>query len=168
MPELILISIATTLATKTATSLYDLVKKKFTDRNDRLVALEAAQSTDPASVEALAIELDRAGQDDPTFAEALHSEWTATQVNQHATDNAACTQTPKLTGRHSEIGRQGPRSPDLRPIGAVRGNRTAIMVAVVKRCRVAEGPERCRSSVSSRRCRRKPSSTRRTHAAGCS
>lgn len=88
MPEPILISIATTLATKTATSLYDLVKKKFADRKDRLAALEAAQSADPASVEALATELDRAGQNDPAFAEALLSEWTATQVNEHATENA--------------------------------------------------------------------------------
>jgi hypothetical protein len=94
VPEPILMSIATTLATKTATSLYELVKKKFADRKQALTALEAAKDATPGSpqLEALASELHDAEQADPVFAEALRAEWAATQVNQHATGDAVTNQ----------------------------------------------------------------------------
>ena len=51
MPEPILVSIAAALATKSATSLYDLVKRKFTGRKEAVAALEAADGTAPDSPE---------------------------------------------------------------------------------------------------------------------
>jgi hypothetical protein len=84
MPEPILMSIATVLATKGAQSLYDLVKKKFADRREAKAALEAAQGAAPESAEvrALAAELERAEADDPQFAAALRQEWRSVSVQQ--------------------------------------------------------------------------------------
>jgi hypothetical protein len=80
MPEPILISIATALATKAATGLYDLVKKKFAKDPQALAELEAASPEQPETIEAVAERLESARQADPDFAAALTAEWT-----QHAT-----------------------------------------------------------------------------------
>lgn len=82
MPEPILIAIATALATKAATGVYDLVKKKFSGDKKAIAALEAAQAapSDETTVKALAERLEVAGQEDAGFAKALRSEW---QVDQH-------------------------------------------------------------------------------------
>jgi hypothetical protein len=95
-------SIATTLATKTATSLYELVKTKFANRKQALAALEAAKGTTSGSpqVEALATELHDAEQADVDFAKALRAEWDATQVNQHATDDGVSNQISGTVSGH--------------------------------------------------------------------
>jgi hypothetical protein len=81
VPEPILISIASALATKAVTGLYDLVKKKFSKDPDALKALEAAEA-DPGNAEpvkALAERLATAEAADPAFGEALRTGW-----SQHA------------------------------------------------------------------------------------
>ena len=85
MPEPILIAIATALATKAATGVYDLVKKKFSGDKKAIAALEAAEAapSDETTVKALAERLEVAGQEDAEFAEALRSEWQNVQVEQH-------------------------------------------------------------------------------------
>jgi hypothetical protein len=84
MPEPILLAIATTLATKGVTSLYDLVKKKFAGRREAKAALEAAEGKAPDSVEvqALATELERAEAEDPQFATELRQQWNSISVQQ--------------------------------------------------------------------------------------
>lgn len=77
VPEPILISIASALATKAATGLYDLVKKKFSKDPSALKALEAAEA-DPRNaepIEALAERLAVAEVSDPVFGEALRTGW---------------------------------------------------------------------------------------------
>jgi hypothetical protein len=76
MPEPILISIATALATKAATGLYDLVKKKFSKDPKAAAELEAAQPDKPETIAAVAERLEAAEQADPEFAAALRAEWT--------------------------------------------------------------------------------------------
>lgn len=83
MPDPILISIATALATKTATGLYDLIKRKFSGDQDATAALETV-TEEPKAIEALAERLDVAETEDPEFAEALRGAWTRFDVKQHA------------------------------------------------------------------------------------
>lgn len=77
VPEPILISIASALATKAVTGLYDLVKKKFSKDPDALKALEAAEAAPGKAepVKALAERLEAAAVSDPAFAEALRAGW---------------------------------------------------------------------------------------------
>ncbi|MFJ1767372.1 hypothetical protein ACIOD2_44070 [Amycolatopsis sp. NPDC088138] len=77
MPEPILVAIAATLAAKSATSLYDLVKRKFAKDPAGTAALEAAVTAqdDPQPVKALAERLHQAESDDKAFADALRTEW---------------------------------------------------------------------------------------------
>src|SRR5262249_44758370 len=77
VPEPILISIATALATKAATGLYDLVKKKFSKDPEGTKALEAAETApqDAEPVKDLAERLAVAQEADPEFAEALRAAW---------------------------------------------------------------------------------------------
>ncbi|GAA4418048.1 hypothetical protein ACFQV2_06500 [Actinokineospora soli] len=80
----ILVDIAAALATKSAASLYDLVRGKFADGGREADALEAAEGAEPGSPEvtALAEELERAEAADPDFATALRAEWNAGQVRE--------------------------------------------------------------------------------------
>ena len=83
MPDSMLIAIATTLATKAAGSLFDLVKSKFGKRGAKDVAvLDAAAAAGPESPEVgeLAAALDAAVADDPAFAEQLRTQWRAVQT----------------------------------------------------------------------------------------
>jgi hypothetical protein len=77
MPEPILTSIATALATKAATGLYELVKQKFSKDPEAAKALESAEAApgEPEPVKALAERLAAAERDDPEFAEALRTGW---------------------------------------------------------------------------------------------
>ncbi|WP_285479495.1 hypothetical protein [Amycolatopsis sp. NBRC 101858] len=77
MPEPILVAIAAALAAKSATSLYDLVRRKFAKDPASTAALEAAMTApdDPQPVKALAERLHRAESDDKAFADALRTEW---------------------------------------------------------------------------------------------
>lgn len=81
MPEPILTAVATTLATKAATSLFDLVKRKFGDDEAAVAALEAATPEDPATVRVLAERLDAAEREDPAFGRTLRTEF---DVHQNA------------------------------------------------------------------------------------
>lgn len=77
MPEPILISIATALATKAATGLYDLVKNRFSKDPEATKALEAAEAApgEAEPIKALAERLAVAEGADPAFAEALRTGW---------------------------------------------------------------------------------------------
>ena len=77
MPEPILVSIAAALAAKSVTSLYDLVKRKFTGRTEAEAALEAAGGAVPESPEvaALATHLAAAANEDPAFGAELRHTW---------------------------------------------------------------------------------------------
>lgn len=82
--EPILISIATALATKAATDLYDLVKGRFAKHSDATKALEAATAIEaptersPQVVE-LARVLERVEREDPEFGPLLRAEWSRTE-----------------------------------------------------------------------------------------
>jgi hypothetical protein len=77
MPEPILVSIATALATKAATGLYDLVKKKFSRDPEDTRALEAAEAApgEAEPITALAERLEAAERADPEFARQLRDGW---------------------------------------------------------------------------------------------
>ena len=97
MPDSMLIAIATTLATKAAGSLFDLVKAKLGKRGGKgAAALDAAVAAGPESPEVgeLAAALDAAVVDDPAFAEELRTQWHAVQsgsgdVHQSITGNVS-------------------------------------------------------------------------------
>jgi hypothetical protein len=94
MPEPILISIAAALAAKSATSLYDLVKRRFVGRKEATAALEAAESKPPDSPEvaALATHLAAAEATDPAFGMELRHTWqqvSAEGVNNQITGNVS-------------------------------------------------------------------------------
>ena len=84
MPEPILVSIATALATKGAQSLYELVRKKFANRKDAAKALAAAKGATAGSTEVavLASHLEQATTEDPAFASELRREWQLLSVQQ--------------------------------------------------------------------------------------
>jgi hypothetical protein len=84
MPEPVLVAIAAALAGKAVTSLYDVVKKKFSGRKEAAAALEAAQGAAPDSpqVHALAAELSRAEAEDPQFGTELRQLWNSVSVQQ--------------------------------------------------------------------------------------
>jgi hypothetical protein len=103
MVEPILVSIATTLATKAAGSLYDLVRKAFTRHRPAAVAeLEAAKDAAPdsAPVRVLAERLAEVSAADPEFASQLRAEWARVDVSQQA-DNGGVTNsiTGSVTGK---------------------------------------------------------------------
>ncbi|WP_326943238.1 hypothetical protein OG439_24665 [Amycolatopsis sp. NBC_01307] len=77
MPEPILVAIAAALAGKSATSLYELVKRKFAKDPAATQALEAAVAApdDSQPAEALAERLHEAESNDDEFADALREEW---------------------------------------------------------------------------------------------
>jgi hypothetical protein len=97
MPDSMLIAIATTLVTKAAGSLFDLVKAKLGKRGGKDVAvLDAAVEAGPESPEVgeLAGVLDVVTREDPAFAEQLRTEWRAVQagtgdVHQSITGNVS-------------------------------------------------------------------------------
>lgn len=73
-----MISIATAIATKAATGLYDLVKEKFSKDPEAGKALETAEAMprEAGPIRVLAERLEAAEQADPEFAETLRSGWT--------------------------------------------------------------------------------------------
>lgn len=80
MPDPILVSIAAALAAKSATSLYELVKRTFTGRKEdpeALPALDAAAGAAPDSPEVatLSTHLAAAEAADPQFAAELRNTW---------------------------------------------------------------------------------------------
>jgi len=102
MTDPILISIATALAGRAATSLYDLVKKKFAGDSKAATALEAAADAPEGSapVRDLAAELERAEQADSGFREALRAEWDRVSLTQNAQSGGVTNQiTGQVTGK---------------------------------------------------------------------
>jgi hypothetical protein len=77
VPDPILVSIAAALAAKSATSLYDLVKRKLTGRGEAEAALDAAEGAPPDAPEvtALAAHLATVEAEDPPFSEELRYMW---------------------------------------------------------------------------------------------
>lgn len=84
MPEPILVSIAAALAAKTATSMYELVKRKFAGRKDAEAALAAADGVTPDSAEVatLATHLAAAESEDPAFGAELRNTWQQASASQ--------------------------------------------------------------------------------------
>jgi hypothetical protein len=84
VPEPILVAIAAALAAKSATSLYDLVKRKLTGRGEAEAALEAAEGAPPDSPEvtALATHLASVETEDPAFSEELRHTWQQVSASQ--------------------------------------------------------------------------------------
>jgi hypothetical protein len=99
MPEPMLIAIATTLATKAAGSLFDLVKAKLSRRKE-VATLDAAVAAGPesAEVEQLAEVLDAARQEDGEFAEQLREEWRKIISVQAGSGSVTQTITGNVTG----------------------------------------------------------------------
>jgi len=100
VPEPILVSIAAALATKSATSLYELVKRKFTNRKDKdaIAALEAANGAaqDSQEVAAVATHLAAATKEDPAFEVELRNTWQQISATQDGVVNQI---TGNITGK---------------------------------------------------------------------
>lgn len=82
-------SIAATLAAKSVTSLYDLVKRKFAGSETATAALEAAEHADPGSPEVarLATQLAAAETEDPMFGRELRNVWEQVSADRGAVVN---------------------------------------------------------------------------------
>jgi hypothetical protein len=83
VPEPILVSIAAALAAKSATSLYELVKRRFAGRQEAEAALEAADGARPDSPEVVAL-ADRLAEEetqDPAFGVELRQVWQQTSAS---------------------------------------------------------------------------------------
>lgn len=107
MSDPVLISIAAALAGRAATSIYDLVKKKFAIKPEATAALEAAADApdDSERVRKLAEELSRAEADDPRFGEDLRTEWKHLSVTQHAESGGVVNQiSGQVTGKVIQAG----------------------------------------------------------------
>lgn len=77
VPEPILVSIAAALAARSATSLYDLVKRRFAGKREATAALEAAEGAgeDSPEVATLAAHLADAEAEEPAFGVELRQTW---------------------------------------------------------------------------------------------
>jgi hypothetical protein len=75
---------AAALDGKAVASLYELVKRKFSDKPDAAAALEMADGSDPDSpqVKELSEHLAQAEESDPEFSDALRAIWSAETVRQ--------------------------------------------------------------------------------------
>jgi hypothetical protein len=94
MPDPILVSIAATLASKGASALYDVVKKKFTGSPEATASLADAQDGAPNSpqVHALANQLARAESSDPKFAADLRAVWDQVSAQQQTSNGGVANQ----------------------------------------------------------------------------
>lgn len=84
MAEPILVAIAAALAGKGASSLYELVRRKFGRNEEAVEALEAARGAAPESdaVVVLSERLESAEREDPEFAAKLRTLWQDLSVHQ--------------------------------------------------------------------------------------
>lgn len=102
MPEPMLIAIASTLATKAAGSLFDLVKAKLAKRGGKEAAvLDAAVEAGPESAEVgqLAEALGAAQREDGEFAEQLREEWQKIISVQAGSGSVTQTISGNVTGK---------------------------------------------------------------------
>jgi hypothetical protein len=105
MVEPILISIATTLATKAAGNLYDLVRSKFAKHPAAAEELAAAVGAEPdsAPIHALATRLAEVEAEDPEFAGRLRAAWS--EVAQQADHGGVNNQiTGNVSGKVIQAG----------------------------------------------------------------
>jgi hypothetical protein len=101
MVEPVLLAIASTLATKAAGTLYDLVKSAFGRHPKAAAALVAAADEEPesAAVRALAERLAQVEAAEPEFREQLRSAWTQIAGEQVADHGGVVNQiTGNVTG----------------------------------------------------------------------
>ena len=94
MPDPVLVSIAAALAGKSASSLYEVVRRKFTRSPETTTVLEKALGSDPDSeqVRVLSEELDRAERADPEFAADLRAVWGQVSAQQRADGDGVTNQ----------------------------------------------------------------------------
>ncbi|MGH3909081.1 MAG: hypothetical protein ACRDTE_33625 [Pseudonocardiaceae bacterium] len=94
MPEPVLVSIAAALAGKSASTLYEVVRRKFARSPEATTVLEEALGSAPYSpqVQALSAELDRAERADPEFASDLRAVWGQVSVQQRADSDGVANQ----------------------------------------------------------------------------
>jgi hypothetical protein len=107
MVDPILTSVATTLATKAAGALYDLVSKAFRRRPAAQRALEAAQGAAPdsAPVRALAERLAEVTTEDPDFDRELRATWEDVRTEVSADHGGVANQiTGTVTGKVVQAG----------------------------------------------------------------
>lgn len=107
MVDPILTSVATTLATKAAGALYDLVSKAFRRRPEARRALEAAQGAAPDSepVRALAERLSEVTAADPEFDRELRTRWEDVRTDVRADHGGVANQiTGNVTGKVIQAG----------------------------------------------------------------
>ncbi|RJQ79744.1 hypothetical protein D5S17_09930 [Pseudonocardiaceae bacterium YIM PH 21723] len=99
--------IATTLATKAAGGLWDLVKAKLSKRKDGAAALELAKDAPPESarVHVLAEEIQRDAAADPVFEQALRVHWQQANISQ-VTTNITNTFSGRADGPVIQVGQQ--------------------------------------------------------------
>lgn len=83
MPEPILMSIAAALAARSARSLYELVRRRFTGREEAEAAFEAAAGAPPDSPEVAALAGHLAAEEarDPAFSHELRRTWQQIDVS---------------------------------------------------------------------------------------
>lgn len=105
MPEPILISIAAALASKAATSLYDVVRNKFARNKEALAELEeaSARPDDPQLIEALAQHLEQSEADDTEFKKELRDEWEKIIASQHVDHGSIATQITGDVGKFVQV-----------------------------------------------------------------
>ena len=113
--EPMLTEIATALATKAVTGVYDLVKAKFAKNRPAQAEIAAAveEPDDPRRIEALATLLAEAERTDPEFGAALRAQWAVTIHNE--------------TIHNETIHNQQPSSPDV--TNTVSGNVAKLVQA---------------------------------------
>jgi hypothetical protein len=102
MPEPVLVSVATAVASKAALDLYDLVKRRFRRDAEASAALEAATSApdQEANVLALAEQLERLDRLDPDFGREVRATWNLSRQDASAQDDAVVNQiTGGVVGR---------------------------------------------------------------------
>jgi hypothetical protein len=94
MPEPVLVSIATAVATKAALDLYGLVKRRFERDPEAEAALDAAAEDpdDRDAVVALADQIERVGRLDPEFDRAVRVTWDASTTTTVAQDDGVVNQ----------------------------------------------------------------------------
>jgi tetratricopeptide (TPR) repeat protein len=95
MPEPILMSIATALATKAAGGLFDLVKDKLAKRgrtDSTTIDAAARQGAGTAEITHLAEALEAAEREDPDFSRRLRTEWARISVTQRADSGGIANQ----------------------------------------------------------------------------
>lgn len=105
MTEPIWLPVATALATKAATGLYELVVKRFAHHPDRQRALTeaAGAAPDSAEVHALAEAVHATEREDPEFAKQLRTEFQKLEITQQNYSGGRPNVTGDVSGRVVQV-----------------------------------------------------------------